>query len=221
LTDIGTAILGGISTLVGAQFAFRLTERKDQEIDLAKRIHALNKANFTVGRQLNGIQYIREEVLPCDTPEKRLFECRAAMPPDYSDLRVDFESLSILLDSPDPDLLLRLSVAQDGFHQTMRAITLRAQYFVDQFQPAVMASGILSGPFTLEDARKEIGELVFNSALNYTNGMFVALEETALRLQKVIDELEALSRHIYPGEKFMRFRLKKEEMHDAVKNYRL
>jgi len=217
--DIATAILTGISTLIGALYAFRLTERKEQESEQARRIHELNKALFSVGRQLNAIQYIREELSPYDTNEKRLFGCKAAMPPDYSDLRVDFESLSFLLDSPDPDLLLRLSVEQDGFHQAIRAISLRAQYFVDQFQPAVMASGIMPGPFTLNDAREKIGSLVFDSALNYTTSMFTALEEALPRIQKVSVELEGLSRQLYPGERFLRFTLKKDEMRDAVEKY--
>lgn len=218
--DIGTAILTGISTLIGALYAFRLSERKEQEGERARRIHALNKALFFVGRQLNAVQYIREEVSPYDTNEKRLFGCKAAMPPDYSDLRVNFESLSFLLDSPDPDLLLRLSVEQDGFHQAIRAISLRAQYFVDQFQPAVMASGILPGPITLNDAREKVGPLVFDSALNYTTSMFMALDEALPRLQKVLVELEGLSRQLYPGERFLRLTLKKEEMRDAVEKYR-
>jgi hypothetical protein len=217
--DIGTAILTGISTLIGALYAFRLSERKELEGERARRIHALNKALFSVGRWLNAIQYIREEVSAYDTDEKRLFGCKAAMPPDYSDLRVDFESLSFLLDSPDPDLLLRLSVEQDGFHQAIRAISLRAQYFVDQFQPAVMVSGIMPGPFTLNDAREKIGSLVFDSALNYTTSMFTALDEALPRIQKVSVELEGLSRQLYPGERFLRFTLKKDEMRDAVEKY--
>jgi hypothetical protein len=219
--DIGSAILAGISTLIGAFYAFRLSERKEKEGERARRIHALNKALFSLGRQVNAIQYIREEISPYDTDEKRLFGCEAAMPPDYSDVRVDFESLSFLLDSHDPDLLFRLSVEQDGFHQVMRAISLRAQYFVDQFQPAVMASGIMPGPFTLNEAREKIGPLVFDSALNYTTSMFTALDEALPRLQKVLVELEALSRQLYPGQGFLRLTLKKEKMRNAGEKYRM
>jgi hypothetical protein len=219
--DIATAILTGISTLIGALYAFRLTERKEQESEQARRIHELNKALFSVGRQLNAIQYIREELSPYDTNEKRLFGCKAAMPPDYSDLRVDFESLSFLLDSPDPDLLLRLSVEQDGFHQAIGTISLRAQYFVDQFQPAVMASGIMTGPFTLNDAREKLGLLVFDSALNYTTSMFTALDEALPRIQQVLVELEGLARQLYPGERFIRLTLKKERMRDAAEKFRM
>ncbi len=219
--EIGAAILAGISTLIGALYAFRLSERKEQESERKRRIHSLNKALFSLGRQLNAIQYIREEVSLYDTNEKRLFGCKAAMPPDYSDLRVDFESLSFLLDSQDPDLLFRLSVEQDGFHQVIRAISLRAQYFVDQFQPAVIASGIMPGPFTLNDAREKIGTLVFDSALNYTTGMFTALDEALPRLQNVLVELEDLSRKLYPGERFLRLKLKKENLHDAIRKFRM
>jgi hypothetical protein len=219
--DIGSAILAGISTLIGAFYAFRLSERKEKEGERARRIHALNKALFSLGRQVNAIQYIRVEISPYDTDEKRLFGCEAAMPPGYSDVRVNFESLSFLLDSHDPDLLLRLSVEQDGFHQVMRAISLRAQYFVDQFQPAVMASGIMPGPFTLNEAREKIGPLVFDSALNYTTSMFTALDEALPRLQQILVELEALSRQLYPGERFLRLALKQEKMRNAGKKLRM
>lgn len=219
--DIGTVVLTGISTLIGALYAFRLTERKEKNDERANRIHALNKAIFLIGRQLNAVQSIRNEIAPYSTPDKRLFGCKAAMPPDYSDLRVDFESLSFLLESADPDLLFRLSVEQDGFYVTMRAISLRAQYYVDQFQPAWVASGINPGRITQEDARFKIGELVFDSAVNYTDAMFDALDEAASRLQKILDELRKFSSHLYPGEKFLRFRIKNEDSHDAIKSYRM
>jgi hypothetical protein len=218
--DIGSAILAGISTLIGAFYAFRLSERKEKESERTRRIHALNQALFSLGRQLNAIQYILVEISPFDTDEKRLFGCKAAMPPGYSDVLVDLESLSFLLDSHDPDLLLRLSVEQDGFHQVMRAILLRAQYFVDQFQPAIMASGIMPGPFTLNEAREKIGALVFDSALNYTTSMFTALDEALPRLQKVFIELEDLSRKLYPGERFLRLKLKEEKMRNALEKFK-
>ena len=219
--DIGSAILTGISTLIGAFYAFRLSERKEKVGESARRIHALNKALFSLSRQVNVIQYIRVEVSPYDTDEKRLFCCKAAMPPDYSEVRVDLESLSFLLDSHDPDLLLRLSVEQDGFHQVMRAISLRAQYFVDQFQPAMMASGIMPGPFTLSDAREKIDSLVLDSALNYTTSMFTALDEALPRLQNICDELEELSRQLYPKERFLRLTLKQADIRNTEEKFRM
>lgn len=208
--DVGTVVLSGISTLIGALYAFRLTERKEKSAERAKRIHALNKAIFIIGRQLDAVQGIRKEIAPYSTPDKRLFGCRAAMPPDYSDLKVDFESLSFLLDSEDPDLLLRISVEQDGFFVTMRAISLRAQFYVDQFQPAWVASGIKPGRITFEEARLKIGDIVFDSAVNYTDAMFDSLDQAASGLRDAVEELRAFSTRLYPGEKFLRFRIKEE-----------
>jgi len=219
--DIGIIFLTGISTLIGALYAFRLTERKEKNEERYKRIHALNNAIFLLGRQLNAVQSIRNEIAPYSTPDKRLFGCKAAMPPDYSDLRINFESLSFLLDSADPDLLLRLSVEQDGFYVAMRAISLRAQYYVDHFQSAWAASGIMPGRITQEDARNKIGELVFDSAVHYTDVMFETIDDAAVRLQRVLDELRELSSRLYPGEKFLRFKLKNENFHDDIKSYRM
>ena len=220
--DIGTLVLTGVSTLIGALYAFRLTERKERNEEYAKQIHALKKAIFTLGRQLNAVQSIRNEIAPYKTPEKRLFGCRAAMPPDYSDLRVDLESLSFLLDSANPDLLFRLSVEQDGFDVTMRAISLRAQYYVDQFQPAWVASGIMPGRITQEDARIKIGELVFDSAVHYTDAMLEALDKAALGLQIILDEFREFSSHLYPGGgEFLRFRLKSKDPQEGIKSYKL
>jgi hypothetical protein len=60
--DIGSAILAGISTLIGAFYAFRLSERKEMEGERARRTQALNRALFTLGRQVNAIQYLQDEV---------------------------------------------------------------------------------------------------------------------------------------------------------------
>lgn len=219
--EIGTLVLTGISTLIGALYAFRLTERKEKNEEQAKRVHALRKAIFIVGRQLNAVQSIRNEIAPYSTPDKRLFGCKAAMPPDYSDLKIDFESLSFLLDSANPDLLFRLFVEQDCFDVTMRAISLRAQYYVDHFQPAWLASGIMPGRISQDDARVKIGELVFDSAVHYTDSMFEALDKAALGLQRILDEFREFSSHLYPAEKFMRFRLKSKDLHDGAGSYRM
>lgn len=219
--DIGTLVLTGISTLIGAQYAFRLTERKEKNEEKAKRIHALNKAIFIVGRQLNAVQSIRDEIAPYSTPDKRLFGCKAAMPPDYSDLKIDFESLSFLLDSANPHLLFLLSVEQEGFDVTMRTISLRAQYYIDHFQPAWLASGIMPGRITQEDARIKIGELVFDSAVHYTDSMFEALDKAAIGLQRILDEFRGFSSHLYPGEKFLRIRLMSKDHNDSAKSYKM
>jgi len=84
----------------------------------------------------------------------------------HSDLRIDIESLSFHLDSLDPNLPLRLSVEQDGFYQTMRAILMRAQYSSDQSLPAELSLRSLPRPFTHKDAQEMIGALVFDLALN-------------------------------------------------------
>ena len=51
-------------------------------------------------------------------------------------------------------------------------------------------------------------KLVFDSALNYTTSMFTALDEALPRPQKILVELEDLSRQLYPGERFLRLTLK-------------
>ena len=219
--DIGTIFLSGISTLIGARYAFLLTERRTLIEVREKRIHILNKALFSLARQLNAITCIREEIAPYSSLSERLFECKAAMPPDYSNLRINYQELSFLLDSSNPDLLFRISVEEDGFHQAIRSITIRAQYFVENFQPAAMHLSTLMGPVTLENARGSIGDLVFDSALGHTNSMFNALDQSYHGLRGIINELEELSRALYPDEKFLRFKLKKAQILDAPKHYKL
>ena len=143
------------------------------------------------------------------------------MPPDYSDLKIDFESLSFLLDSANPDLLFRLSVEQDAFDVTMRAISLRAQYYIDHFQPAWLASGIMPGLISQNDARAKIGELIFDSAVHYTDSMFEALDKSAIGLHRILDEFRGFSSHLYPGEKFLRFRLKSNNLIEDAKSHRM
>jgi len=49
--------------------------------------------------------------------------------------------------------------------------------------------------------------------------MIDGLDETSSRIKSILDELEALSRKLYPGKRFLRLRLKKEEMSNAVGKY--
>jgi hypothetical protein len=64
-----------------------------------------------------------------------------------------------------------------------------------------------------------IGALVLDLAPNYTSTMIDGLDETSSRIKSILDELEALSRKLYPGKRFLRLRLKKEEMSNAVGKY--
>jgi hypothetical protein len=51
--------------------------------------------------------------------------------------------------------------------------------------------------------------------------MFEALDKAAIELQRILDELREFSSHLYPGEKFLRFRLKSKNLNDGAKSYRM
>ena len=164
--EVGTASLAWIGTFMGALLAFRLTDLKETAKREEERKTALNRALFIVGRQRNAVVTIRAELSKFVSDFERAFNCNAFKPAPYDDLVHDFVSLGFLVEI-DPNILMGLSIGQERFHQTLRTMEIRNEFYVTEVQPIIAAKGLNRQLVQYGEMREALGERIFETAINY------------------------------------------------------
>ena len=202
--EVGTAFLALIGTFVGALFAFRLNENKEIRKLEMERKAALNRALFVLLRQYNAMRSLGKEIEPFKSEFERAFNCPALQPPPYSDLKQNFSELNFLLESPEPGVLMRLSIEEEGFHQALESVRIRNDVYVREVQPVIAQAGLNRRAVPVEEIQAALGERLLGSAINTSKYMYRNVDEAVRNLPSVHKELFSLAKKLYPRDKFIR-----------------
>lgn len=201
--EAATAGLTMFGTFLGALFAFRLNERKEQAKLEEEQRRALNAALFVIARQVNAIKTIKNDLAPYKTDFERGFNCPGFRYPAYSDLVLDFERLDFLM-SGTPMLLMELSVQQEGFHQALAAITTRNDFYVDEVQPEISRLGLTRQPASINMLREKLGQRLTEGSINGAKAMYRLVDEAEAALPITHDALFKSAKALFPGSKFIK-----------------
>lgn len=202
--EVGTAFLATVGTFVGALFAFRLNEQKETLDRDKERKAALNRALFIVVRQYNAIRSLERQLEPYKSEFDRSFNCPAFQPPAYSDLMHEFESLTFLLELNEPNVLMRLSVEQECFHQAIESLRVRNAFYVNEVQPVIANSGFNRRAVPASEFQAALGERLFSGAVNGASVFFAHVTESRQSLLAMHGELFAAAKRLYPDAKFIK-----------------
>ncbi len=142
LKDVGVGILALIGTVVGATIAFRLNADRENMRELAAQRMALNRSLFTIARQWNALRLLEKHVEPYKSDFELAFNFPATKPPPYEDLVHRFDDLDFLLGAGEANLLFKLSIEQERFHQVIAALEQRNMLHVQELQPAIAKLGL-------------------------------------------------------------------------------
>jgi hypothetical protein len=203
LKELGTALLALISTFTGAFFAFRLNQYKDDKKESKEQVAALRKVLLTLVRQYNAVCSFEKSTERYSSPMEKAFNLPAFRTAPYSDLVFDFNELAFLLDSEDATAVLRLSIEQEGFHQTLESIRVRNDHYVDKYQPAFARSGLNGKVVNGEMIKSAVGEAIFGACITGAETMFENLAKSKTELPKVFDEFRAIAKRRFATEKFI------------------
>lgn len=201
--DIAASLLALFGTFIGATFAFRLNEDKEEKKEIAARKAALNRALFVLIRQRNAIQSIKNFLNGYENSFERAFILPAMKPPSYEDLVHNFTDLEFLLESENPNILFALTVEQERFHQAMESLRIRNEFYVNAVQPAIAAKKLNHTSVTHEQAETQLGELIYGTAMHGAEELYFHIYESEKSLAEMNNALLALARSIYPGAKFL------------------
>jgi len=82
----------------------------------------------------------------------------ANQPPGYFDVTQNFDGLIFLLESSDPNILLKLSVEQERFEQAIETIRVRNNFYVNVVQPAISRESVNARSIALKEMERVLGE---------------------------------------------------------------
>jgi hypothetical protein len=203
--EIGTGSLALLGTLLGALLAFRLNEERERTREHERRKAALNRAILILSQQWNAVANLQANYLNrFADPIQRALALPAANPPAHANLTHKLEDLEFLVSVSDPNLLARLLVEDDGFHQFITALRLRNEFYVTTVQPAVDREQLANRPTSEEELRSKLGPAVFDRAINEAATVYALASAAAAGLDKMADEMHVAAKTLYPDSKFVR-----------------
>ncbi len=200
--EIGTTCLAMVGTFVGALLAFRLNESRENTKLEKERRAALNYALFIIFRQYNAIGWLTKELGPFKSEFERAFICPAIRPSLYSDLVHNFEALGFLLEVADPNLLMKISIEQEGFHQTIESLNERNNFYVHEIQPTIEKHELNGRPFTVQEFQSKLGELLYNGAITRATVLYENLASSLAGLTTLHEEIFTVAKKLYPHGRF-------------------
>ncbi|MBP6899939.1 MAG: hypothetical protein KBC73_07630 [Burkholderiaceae bacterium] len=205
IKELSTAVLALLGTFLGATFAFRLNQDKEERKLQAARKEALNRALFVLARQANAVDQLKRDYDQFGQVIPRAFNLPALKPPSYSDLIHNFVDLEFLLESGEADILLRLTVEQERFHQVIESVRTRNEFYVNEFQPKLAEVGLNGRITSAEEAKALLGERIFGGVINGTNIAYEHISATVQSIPEMQQQLLALAKRNYPKQKFITY----------------
>ena len=205
LKDIGTGLLALLGTLLGATLAFRLNEDKESKKEIATRRTALNRALFVLARQKNAVNLIARELEPFKTPFDRAFNFPAAKVAPYQDLVHRFEDLEFMLNTFDVNVVMRLTVEQERFHQMLETLRIRNEFYVHEVQPEIARHHMNGKNADIQAVAELFGARLFGTAMNQAATLWDHVESSLKSIPDMHEELRAVAKRLYPNSNFVGF----------------
>ena len=196
-----------MAAFFGAWYAFQLQESKTKKLELKEEKAALNKALFIIFRQYNELLLIKNEIDQYRNIPIKAFSMPANISSNNNILLNDHE-LSFLLETDQPDLLLKLLVEHDRFKQAIVAYDMRTRLHIDKIQPALEKYNLTDRQVSLEEFQKKLGQRLFFSAVKITDSLFQHIDETIISHEEFGKVLFHFSKQMFPKDSFIQFQPK-------------
>lgn len=194
-----------IAAFVGAFSAFKLNSKKEDDKKYTEQKVAMNKAIFVSIRQINALKNMQKELSKYTKELDKAFKLPAMKPPCYDELKYDFDELSFLLEDH-PQVMMNLVIEQERFEQAFNSIEIRNDFYVHDVQPALSKLALNGKDIIVSEFAKALGERLFEGALNGANTMYFHIEITNTSIVEMHDELSAVARKVFIGEKFVKWK---------------
>lgn len=123
-------------------------------------------------------------------------------------LTIEFDSLGFILEHGNIDLLLRLSVEQEGFHQTIRSWHMRNEFYLKDIQPILENKSLNKQIVTLQIMKDALGERLFGTAMSGAENITSNVNQATVRIPAIHEELLGVAKKIYPEGKFIKLVLR-------------
>lgn len=201
--ELSVAFLAGLSTFLGALFAFRLNENKDLLKQRSDQKAALSRALFIITRQGNAINSIVNLLKDYESEIERAVNLPAFKTPSYSDLKHNFEDLEFLLETEYINLLMRLTIEQERFYQGFESLNIRNDFYVQEVLPQLALKSLRGKNLTDKEISDALGERIFETSINYANNLYYLIFKNQSSINQIHSELYKAAKAMFPNEKFI------------------
>jgi hypothetical protein len=205
--ELAGPLLAMLGTFLGALFAFRLNENKEQAKLENEQKAALNRALLVLARQRNAAALISRLLAPYKSRIELAINFPAHFPPSYSELVHKFDDLSFLLETGHANMLMRLTIEQERFHQMLECLRVRNEFYVNEVQPAIEQLSLNGKSTTGDQIAASLGERVFGGAMNGAEQVYDHVENAVTSLATMHTDLFAVAKKIFPHDPFVMFEM--------------
>lgn len=116
--------------------------------------------------------------------------------------RVDVGELALIL-TDSPQLLLDISIEQDGFIQTIESLNVRNEFYVGVLQPQMSKAELLDRICSLDEYSSKLSPGTFKTAYSSIENVISNVQSSHAGLKSKISSLRSESKNKYPQYKFM------------------
>lgn len=209
-------LLPAIATLfaafLGAWYAFKLQNQREEEKKGKENIVAGNRALFLLARFANELKRIQQQHIdPVREDPKKFILMQPLILPKYDDLKFDFESLSFILETDFLQILGNLVAEELRFHQVIQAINYRSDLHLTQAQPRLEraeAKGDIL--YSVDQIRSALGELLYVQLEKTTEEIIKYVEQTLVSTERLSKKFSEILKKLFPGSKILSLDIKTE-----------
>ena len=194
--DLLTHLITLVAAFSGAWFAFLLNDRAKARETTRQQVAALNRAQFTLIRQINTLKNIQSQVIdpvrqhPGRHVAMRAFlQVRDEVPP------LDLDGLSFLLETDDRNLVLEIMIESQRFNGAVQVLNERSLLHRERVQPLLDPAGIREGGrYSDSDFVRALGEPLCLTLKRVTDAAIDNVDQS-------VSSCEALSARFYEAMK--------------------
>lgn len=196
-----------IASFGGAWAAFKLQSwEKARETDRGN-INAINRAITTLLEQANTLKlFQRDHIEPNRQNPGRHLAMRPLLPFDLGRMQFDFASLDFLSTASERQTVFNLSIEEQRFAETLKAINARSDLILTEVDPRLAAAGFEDGgSYGADEFMRVLGQPLHNKLERLTNDVIDLVDKSCSSLMELKDELRAVGKGRYPRQKFIDF----------------
>ncbi len=174
-----------VGALIGAMLAYALQRRFQRSLEHKGALIAAHRLMFSLLQQINTIVLIQRDYVHTELSNPGRFLSIPATPAFNTGKNVlQLAELAFLLEEREGRAILyEFYIAQENYVEALNQWNMRSILHFDKVQPALAASGIVSGSaVTMEMFQKALGAHTFGSIVNSTNNCIETLRRAFEKL---------------------------------------
>lgn len=183
----------------GAWYAFKLQNEKARKDAEARDVNAANNAIFELSRWYNKLHAFKTQFI--DKERSNSMRHLYIMPAAGMALgkpKIDYESLSFIFKSSDPNILGTISLAEQEIASTIDVILQRSKMHIEVLQPAVEQVEKRLGPsFPPLELERELGDRNAQVLKMLTDYLIAGVDDSLAALRENIDKLKVETQSMY------------------------